>query len=244
LTELDYELRNDGVLYRLGDDTHIRVQGSNVRRVTVTLQRGDELVPPETGNLGGSTLRNKLVSLAEERFGEVNGLAEDLGSIAAVFGDHLREREEAADDYDQETNEPEFVGTPYRISEDGGFVRIRHTQGGEIPQVLTNFLAWVEEEVVRDDGAEQTRIYKISGRIGDSCLPKVDVPVSQFSSMSWVAEHWGLAAHITAGQHQYAKEAVELYSRSALKSYRFAHTGWRILEDDTRVYLHSGGAIV
>src|SRR5688572_19066656 len=82
LTELNYELRDDGVLYTLDDGTRVKVQGNSPRSVTVSLQKGQAIVPPETGNLGGSKLRNRLESLARERFGEVNGLVEDLGSIA------------------------------------------------------------------------------------------------------------------------------------------------------------------
>ena len=61
--------------------------------------------------------------------------------------------------------------------------------------------------------------------------------------MNWVAENWGLDAHIMAGKSMYAREAIELYSRGAVKRFRYAHTGWRVLEDGTRVYLHSKGAI-
>ncbi|MDP9488053.1 MAG: hypothetical protein M3Q49_20065, partial [Actinomycetota bacterium] len=96
MVELDYELRDDGVLYRLGEGIVARVRGNSSRRATVTLQKGDDVVPPETGNLGGSALRERLVDLAQKRFGEMNGLVEDLGLIAAAFDDHLRERLEAA----------------------------------------------------------------------------------------------------------------------------------------------------
>jgi hypothetical protein len=243
LTELDYELRDDGVLYTLNDGTRVKVQGNSPRSVTVSLQNGEAIVPPETGNLGGSKLRNKLVSLARERFGETNGLVEDLGSIALMFDEHLRERRETAEEHLRENEIPELADTPYRISEEGGFVLIKHTKEGEVPVQLTNFLARVEEQLVRDDGAEEKRIYKISGRIGDRCLPTIDVPVSQFNNMSWVSEHWGLEAHVSANQNNYAREALELYSRHAVKRLRFAHTGWRVLQDGTRVYLHSEGAI-
>lgn len=163
--------------------------------------------------------------------------------MAVMFDEHLRERREAAEEYLRENEIPEFAGTPYRISEDGGFVRIRQTGEGEVPVYLTNFVARVEEQVVRDDGAEERRIYKISGRIGDRCLRRIDVPVSQFNNMNWVSEHWGLEAHVNANQHTFAREAIELYSRNAAKRFRFAHTGWRVLEDGTRVYLHTEGAI-
>ena len=243
MTELDYELRDDGVLYTLEDGTRVKVRGNSARSATVSLEKGDTIVPPETGNLGGSRLRNRLVSLARERFGEVNGLVDGLGSIAVVLDEHLRERREAAEEHLLENEVPELAGTPYRISNEGGFVRIKQTGEGEVPLPLTNFVARVEEQVVRDDGAEEKRIYKISGRIGDRYLPRIDVVASQFNNMNWVSEHWGLEAHVSANQTTYAREAIQLYSRNAVQRFRYAHTGWRLLKDDTRVYLHSEGAI-
>jgi len=243
LTELDYELRDDCVLYTLDDGTRVKVQGNSARSVTLSLQRGDAIVAPESGNLGGSKLRNRMVDLARERFGETSGLVEDLGSIAVMFDEHLRERREAAEEHLHENEIPELAGTPYRISEEGVFVLIKHTREGEVPVLLTNFVARVEEQLVRDDGAEEKRIYKISGQIGDRCLPMIDVPVSQFNNMNWVSEHWGLEAHVSANQNTYAKDVIELYSRHAVKRFRYAHTGWRVLENGTRVYLHSEGAI-
>src|SRR5919107_245638 len=128
LTELDYELRGDGVIYTLDDGTRVKVQGNNPRSVTVSLQKEEAIVPPETGNLGGSKLRDRLASLARKRFGETNGLVEDLGSIALMFEEHLRERREAAEGHLRENEIPELAGTPYRLSEEGGFVWIKHTR--------------------------------------------------------------------------------------------------------------------
>ena len=243
MTELDYELRDDGVLYTLDDGTRVRVRGNSAKSATVTLEKGDQIVPPEIGNLGGSKLRNTLVGLAKDRFGEVNGLVEDLGYIAVYLDDHLRERREVAEEHLLENEIPELAGTPYGISKEGGFVRIKQTGEGEVPLLLTNFVARVEEQVVRDDGAEEKRIYKISGQIGYRCLPRIDVLASQFTNMNWVSEHWGLEAHVNANQTTYARDAIELYSRNAVKRFRYAHTGWRVLENGTRVYLHSEGAI-
>src|SRR5215203_1157828 len=114
LTELVYELRDDGVLYTLADGTRVKVQGHSPRSVTVSLQKGEAIVAPETGNLGGSKLRDRLVSLARERFGETNGLVEDLGSIALMFDEHVRERREAAEEHLRENEILELAGTPYR----------------------------------------------------------------------------------------------------------------------------------
>jgi hypothetical protein len=141
------------------------------------MQRGKVFIPPETGGLGTSSFREKLVGLARERFGDVNGLAEELDLIALGFEVHFKEREEAATKDDEETNAPELVGTPYRIV-GGGFVRLRNTREGEVPQRLTNFTARVEEEIVKDDGAEAKRIYRVVGETRDRKLPKAEVPPS------------------------------------------------------------------
>ena len=196
---LDYELRNDGVLYTIGGGVRVKVQRKSASRVRVSMQRGGVIIPPETGDLGTSTFRNRLVDLAHERFGDANGLGEELGLITVAFEAHLKEREEAAAEDDEQTNVPELVGTPYRIV-DGGFVRLKNTREGEIPQRLTNFTAQVEEEVVKDDGAEVRRVYRVAGKAGDKPLPKTAVPAAQFGVMNWVHEDWGLSARITAGQ--------------------------------------------
>jgi hypothetical protein len=241
---LEYELREDGVLYVLSDDVKVKVQRKSPSRARVSMQRDNTIIPPETGDLGTSTFRSKLVDLARERFGEVNGLADELGLIAAAFETHLREREEEAAEHDEHTNDPALVGTPYRVV-DGGLVRLKNTREGEIPQRLTNFEARVAEEIVRDDGADVKRIYVLRGRAKDKELPPADVPAAQFTSMSWVSDAWGLAARITAGQgaKDYTREAIELLSEGAPTRRLYAHTGWRALPGGERVYLHAGGAI-
>ena len=47
MTELDYELRDDGVLYTLEDGTRVKVRGNSAKSATVSLQKGDQIVPPE-----------------------------------------------------------------------------------------------------------------------------------------------------------------------------------------------------
>jgi hypothetical protein len=242
--KLTYELRSDGVLYSLHSGISALIKRKSPSRVQVELWRGDMLVPPESGDLGTSGFRDKLVSLARERFGEVNGLADELGLIAAGFESHAKEREDAASRHDTETNAPELAGSPYRIV-NGGFVRLKNTREGEIPQRLTNFTARIAEEVVRDDGAEVRRIYRLKGETTQKRLPEVEVPAMQFSAMNWVPDRWGLSARITAGQgaKDYTREAIELLSSGATSRHLYAHTGWRKLPGGKRVYLHAGGAV-
>ena len=164
MANLKYELRDDGVCYTVSDDIQVLVRGKGIRQATVFLQKGGDVVPPETGNLGGSKFRDKLTDLAKERFGDINGFAGHLEDISTMLDEHLKERQEAAADHKKKADVPEFSDTPYLIL-GGGFSRIRHTGDQEIPVPLTNFIARVEEEVLRDDGAEERRIYKMAGRI-------------------------------------------------------------------------------
>ena len=242
--KLIYELRSDGILYSLKDSISTLVKRKSPTRVQVEMWKNEVLLAPESGDLGTSAFRAKLVDLARERFGEVNGLADELGLIAMAFDDHCTEREEAASEDDRLANVAEFVGTPYRIA-DGGLVRLKNTREGEIPQRLTNFTARVEEEIIKDDGAEIRRIYRLSGRTGQRELPSAEVPASRFGVMNWIPEHWGLSARIAAGQgtKDFVREAIELLSRDAGTRYTYAHTGWRELPDKRRVFLHAGGAV-
>jgi hypothetical protein len=244
LAELEYELRDDAVLYTLGGGLRIKVQRKSPARVRVMMQRGEVIVPPETGDLGTSGFRNKLVDLAHERLGEDAGLADDLGLIAVGFDEHLMEREVAAAKHDEETNAPELVSTPYRIV-DGGFARLVNTREGEIAQRFTNFIAWVEEEVVKDDGAEAKRVFRLAGEARGRLLPKVDVPAARFGAMNWISDGWGLTAVIAAGPaaRDCTREVIELYSSGAPIRYVFAHTGWRELPGGQLAYLHDGGAV-
>lgn len=243
--ELDYELRDDGVLYNLADKLVLKVQRKSAQRVKVTMRRGNVIASPQTGDLDAPAFREKLVGLARKNLGEAADLAQELDLIAVGFEAHAGQREAAAKEHDKRTNAPELVGTPYRIV-DGGIVRLKNTREGEVPQRLTNFTARVAEEVVRDDGAEARRIYRVTGTAaGGKPLPRAEVPAGSFGAMNWVSDAWGLAARITAGQgaKDYAREAIELLSNGATARHLYAHTGWRVLPDGSRAYLHAGGAI-
>jgi hypothetical protein len=246
LTEaaFDYELRADGIRYILPTGIKVRIKGNSARRVSVSLQSENTIVPPETGNLEASKFREALVDKARKRLGDVNGLADHLGLIAVGYDSHLAERQDAAAEHDEQTNEPALVGSPYRIA-NNGFVRLKNTNGGEIPQQLTNFTALVEEETVKDDGADTRRYYRIKGEAGKYILPAADVPAAQFGSMRWVAEKWGLKARITAGPSttDFVREAIELRSQDAPTRHIFQHTGFRALSNGRRVYLHGSGAV-
>jgi hypothetical protein len=66
VNSLSYELRSDGVLYSLHGGISALVKRKSPSRMQVELWKEDLLVPPETGDLGTSGFRSKLVDLARE----------------------------------------------------------------------------------------------------------------------------------------------------------------------------------
>jgi hypothetical protein len=240
-SELTYDLTNNGIEYKAGG-FRIKVRGKSASKASVAILSGNAFLPTEIGNLGSGKFRKDLVAKAGERFGDTDGLAEALGMISVTLDDHLAENQ-AAEEEHAAAETPELRGTPYRIAE-GGLVRLRG-QVGELPQKLTNFVARVEDEVIRDDGAEAKRHYIISGEAGDKRLPRVEIPTSSFQAMGWTSEAWGLDATISAGAYHrdYVREAIERLSRGATKRYAYQHLGWRTLADGRRVYLAGNGAV-
>lgn len=242
---LAYELRSDGVLYDLDCGVKVRLRGKSAARVSVTMQRGNAFIPPETGDLGTSRFRDRLAAKAGEHFGEVNGFAGELGLIAVAYPDHLTERERAADQTIAGENEaPELMGTPYRVA-GGGFVRLKRTQEGEIPKRLTNFTAKITADVAEDDGAEVRRSFEIEARLANAGrLETFTIPSSQFAPMGWVTEHLGASAIIYPGSvvKDHARAAVQMLSGEVESRHVYAHTSWREV-DGAWVYLQAGGGI-
>src|SRR5215469_17766371 len=83
---------------------------------------------------------------------------------------------------------------PYLI--EGGRICVKkNTEDGCIAIPLCNFMAWVEQEIVLDDGAETVRMFVLTGTLENGqILPEARVPAAKFGGMAWVAEQWGVAA--------------------------------------------------
>jgi Domain of unknown function (DUF3854) len=112
---------------------------------------------------------------------------------------------------------------------------------------LCNFTARIVAEVARDDGAEITRHLAIEATLGSGKpLPRASVPASQFASMNWTLEQWGVAATVSAGQSakDRIREAIQMFSNQEGVSFEtlYTHLGWREINGEW-VYLHTGGAI-
>lgn len=121
----------------------------------------------------------------------------------------------------------------------------RMTNEGPVPVPLANFTAKIQEERIRDDGAEAKVDFIISGTLGSGePLPLAEVPASKFPQMNWATEHWGTRAVVYAGQgtKDHMRCAIQLTSDQVDVKHYYQHTGWRKIKDKW-VFLHAGGGI-
>lgn len=133
---------------------------------------------------------------------------------------------------------------PYRI-EHGRLCVEKLTRDGAITIPLCNFSCRIEQEVVIDNGVDETRAFVVQGRLeGKQPLPATRVAAAKFGSMNWIQECWGVRAIVAAGlsKRDQLREAIQLFSSEVSQRRVFAHTGWRRL-DGRWVFLSSSGAI-
>jgi hypothetical protein len=129
--------------------------------------------------------------------------------------------------------------------EAGRICYIKQTFDGKVEVPLGNFTARVTEDILKDNGHEASRVFKVAGTLGNGQpLPIIEVSASSFSSLNWVTSEWGLRAIITAGQtyKDRLREAIQLMSEAALQKTIYTHTGWREINGQ-RTFLSAGGAL-
>jgi hypothetical protein len=135
------------------------------------------------------------------------------------------------------------VATTSYVMDETGLIYMKPTRDGETPVRLTNFTATIKSQVVRDDGAETSRLFEIEARL-DECVRVFTVASNQFGNLNWATEHMGARAVIYPGTtlKDHARTAIQLLSRIPEELRIFTHTGWR-KTDKGWMYLHGGGAI-
>ena len=122
---------------------------------------------------------------------------------------------------------------------------VKQTINGAVQVPLCNFIAQVTEDIMKDNGHETTRLFKVTGTLfNGQTLPAVEVPAASFGSLNWVTSEWGMRAIITAGQtyKDRLREAIQLLSMEAKQKTVYAHTGWRELNGQL-TFLTAGGAL-
>jgi hypothetical protein len=134
---------------------------------------------------------------------------------------------------------------PRYFVDNGQIHRNVQTKDGPVAVALCNFRAQIIEDVVHDDGAEQTGFQAIQGQLASGeHLPRYEVPSADFNSMNWVVPAWGTRAVVFAGQgtKDHLRAALQILSGNVPRRTVYRHLGWRKI-NDRWFYLHAGGAI-
>lgn len=169
-------------------------------------------------------------------------------AVAAAVDAKLVELAQQADGTKRaEQNAPAFDGDAadrYCISDSGCICAIDLTEDGERQKPLCNFSARILEEVTRDDGAEQSTMFTIAGKVGWEPLPPATVRAEEFPLMNWTFKAWGARPTIRAGvgAKDKVREAIQSLSENMTRRTVYAQTGWRLIGGEWN-YLHAAGAI-
>lgn len=150
----------------------------------------------------------------------------------------------ATRDMREQTAAPMREGLPYSVL-GGQICYTKQTHYGPEIIPLANFDGRIVAEIVRDDGAEQARVFAVQGTLSTGApLPRVEVPAERYSTMTWVTEKWGTRALVYAGQavRDHLRVAIQHLSGEVPQKTVFAHLGWRKISGKW-AYLHAGGAI-
>ena len=91
--ELNYELRDDGILFTLRGNINALVASRTTVRHRVTLWAGEKLLPPDVGDLSAASFRKRLTREAAKVFEDVSHLEEDLGRVAVALEEELEAEE-------------------------------------------------------------------------------------------------------------------------------------------------------
>lgn len=129
---------------------------------------------------------------------------------------------------------------PYEVVDNQIFV---FDEMGKRP--LCNFVAWIAEEVIHDNGLEEECLFRIEGRLHDgSPLPTIEVPSSKFAALGWVTGLWGARPFVHAGNtiRDHLRTAIQALFRDFRRRTVYGHTGWRKFGEEW-AFLHAGGAI-
>lgn len=147
-----------------------------------------------------------------------------------------------------EDDEHKMIKIRHQYKIDGGELCVIKTSKdyGRFLSPLCSGVPEIIEEIIRDDGVNETREYAVIATTANGIeLPRAEVQVSEFANMNWMDKVWGTKMDITPGttnaQHirSYMKRQVNGNTSRRI----YTHTGWREV-DGERVFLSASGALM
>ena len=155
----------------------------------------------------------------------------------------LKKAVEESNPWEPPKGMPLEAAGPYCIS-NGAIIWLKETRDGPVSTQLSNFVARIVGQEIRDDGAEQVAVLIIDGVLKNKKpLPRIAVPAERFPGMGWVTK-WGMAPIIHAGQaiKDHLRAAIQMLSGEVPSRTVYGHLGWRKI-GEYWTYLHTSGAI-
>jgi NrS-1 polymerase HBD domain len=169
----------------------------------------------------------------------------------AAHGDIRDGEQEAQEEAEQEIHDDEKYKPiePYLIkwSRAKGTALYYRKPGTTDDQILANFMAWIVEERLEDDGAEPVRMVTMDATlISGKRFPEIRMAVPEFYNLAGILKALGTEAVVSPGPmvKDRTRHAIQLFSNRQKYPQRhvFTHLGWRQV-DGVWCYLHAGGSI-
>jgi hypothetical protein len=141
---------------------------------------------------------------------------------------------------------PIAMYSPIYVIHDGMHCLIKTIQGlGKVYSPLCNFVGEITEEIIKDDGIAESRVFAVDGQLASGRpLSQIEVNASEFAGMSWVSQMWGAHAIVYAGSStkDHLRCFLQLRMNGSDPRRIFTHTGWRVV-DGNHVFLTASGAV-
>jgi len=194
----------------------------------------------------------RMVAFLEGRGGRVMVLQLPAGPEGAKVGaddylaqGHTLEDLTALAASPERLEKPPAKLSPQYIVEDGRVCWLKNSPDGPTEVPLCNFTAKVTRDILRDNGLERNRYFRIEGQLGSGeTLEPIESTSANFNSLNWVTGEWGMRAVIAAGtsSKDRLREAIQLMSQDVQPRTIFTHTGWRDIGGEMHFLSGSGVA--
>lgn len=228
--DLDYVRCGDIVRFSASGHEY-QVQRASRGRPSVTLLRDGMILARDRVDLNSTKSRADFAKVIRQQ-GDTEAIVAELLALAHILdADGTDDQSEATD------HSPLYEAT------DEGIIWHKRIGDRTIPIPVADFAAYIVEEIVEDDGAEQRTLFMLEAEVA-GVTKAVTVAAEAFGRMTWVVTLIGALATIYAGMAEHMRAAIQTLSRArgVAQTRVYTHIGWRRLEVGWS-YLHAGGAL-
>lgn len=152
--------------------------------------------------------------------------------------------EEFPETSENQLPEDDFYPKPY-YRYDNCIAVSKETKDGFDILPLCNFTAWVDTEIIRDNGIEPRRALRIVGAKQDgSPLPPVNVEADELVRMKWLRNAWPSDCNLTVmnSVEKHVQYAIHSTASRAGREMIFEIKGWRKIDGEWHFLLPGIGA--